>query len=152
MAFRPGDAFWKVPAIVLAGLLATGAALPPVRILHPWARATAPGQDTGAVYLTIAAAQPDKLLGVASPDAGAAMLHQTTHMGDMSSMTDMAAPAIAAGGTLALAPGGAHIMLTGLPHGLRAGDRVRLDLTFARAGVVHVEVPVQPITATGAPD
>ena len=79
------------------------------------------------------------------------MLHQTTHAGGMSAMTDMQPVPIPAGGTLAFAPGGAHIMLAGLRHPLAAGSRIELDLTFAHAGVVHVSVPVQPITASGPP-
>ena len=123
----------------------------PVQVTGAWARATAPGQNSGAVYLTITAAAADRLLSAASPDAHAAMLHQTTHMGAMSGMADMASAPIPAGGTLAFTPGGAHIMLMGLPHALRAGSRIGLDLTFAHAGTVHVSVPVQPITAAGPP-
>ena len=116
-----------------------------------WARATAPGQDSGAAYLNITVTNPDKLLSAASPQAKSAMLHQTTHAGSMSAMKDMQAVSIPAGGTFAFAPGGAHIMLTGLQHGLAAGTHLQLDLTFAHAGGVHVSVPVEPITASGPP-
>ena len=118
----------------MAVLLA--AAAPPVQVTGAWARATA----------------PDKLLSAASPDARSAMLHQTTHQAGMSGMSDMDAMPIAAGATVAFAPGGAHIMLTGLQHGLKAGTRIRLDLSFAHAGTVPVTVPVQPITAAGPPN
>ena len=138
-------------AAATAILLAAAAPEPPVKITSAWARATVPGQDSGAVYLNITANSADKLLSAASPDASSAMLHQTTRMGSMSGMKDMDAMPIAAGATVAFAPGGAHIMLAGLPHGLKAGTQIRLDLTFAHAGIVHVSVPVQPITAAGPP-
>ena len=136
---------------VAATAMLLAAAAPAVQITGAWARATVPGQDSGAVYLNITATSPDKLLSAASPDASSAMLHQTTHMGSMSGMSDMDAMPIAAGATLAFAPGGAHIMLTGLAHGLKAGTHIRLDLTFVHAGTLHVSVPVQPITAAGPP-
>ncbi len=149
MASRPNGSRRNIAAAATAILLAAAALTPPVQVTGAWARATAPGQDSGAVYLDITAAAPDRLLSAASPDATSAMLHQTTHQGGMSAMSDMDAVPIAAGDTVAFAPGGAHIMLTGLPHGLKAGTRIRLDLIFAHAGTVHVSVPVEPITAAG---
>ncbi len=149
MASGPNGLRRSIAAAAAAILVA--AAAPPVRVTGAWARATVPGQDSGAVYLDITATSPDRLLSAASPDASAAMLHQTTHMGGMSGMSDMDAMPIPAGATVAFAPGGAHIMLMGLPHGLKAGTRIRLDLTFAHAGTVHVSVPVEPVTAAGPP-
>ena len=125
--------------------------VPSIQVTGAWARATAPGQESGAVYLSITASVADKLLSAASPDAQSAMLHQTTHMGSMSGMKDIDSLPIPAGGTVAFAPGGAHIMLSGLPHGLKAGTQIHLDLIFAHAGTVHVSVPVQPVTAAGPP-
>ena len=122
-----------------------------MRITGAWARATAPGQDSGAIYLAITATRADQLLSAASPDARSAMLHQTTHTGGMSGMADMDSLPIAAGATLAFTPGAAHIMLMGLPHPLIAGSHIRLDLNFAHAGTIQVSVPVQPITAAGPP-
>ena len=123
----------------------------PVQVTGAWARATAPGQDAGAAYLTLSAAAADRLVAVSSPDAQMAMLHQTTHGGGMSGMADMDGVDLPAHATVHLAPGGTHVMLTGLRHALAAGGTVALDLTFAHAGVVHVRVPVQPITAAGPP-
>jgi hypothetical protein len=52
---------------------------------------------------------------------------------------------VRAHGTLALAPGGAHIMLIGLRHDLRAGERFPVQLHFARAGWITTTVAVRPI-------
>ena len=79
-------------AVTAAALLLLAAAPePPVQITGAWARATAPGQDSGAAYLNITVTNPDKLLSAASPQAKSAMLHQTTHAGSMSAMKDMQA-------------------------------------------------------------
>ena len=128
-----------------------GHAAQPVLVSGAWSRATAPHQDTGVVYLSIAAPAGDTLTGASSPDAAAAMLHQTTRQGAMTGMADMGSLAIPPGGTVRFAPGGDHVMLMGLKHPLKAGGRVRLDLTFTRAGVVHVTAPVQPLGAAGPP-
>ena len=80
-----------------------------------------------------------------------AMLHETTRKGTMSGMADMNGLDLPAGQPVALAPGGMHIMLMGLRHGLAAGDQLSLDLTFAHAPALHVRVPVQPLAAAGPP-
>ncbi len=43
---------------------------------------------------------------------------------------------------IAFAPGGYHIMLTGLKAPLKTGDSFPLTLTFAGAGEVKVDVKV----------
>jgi copper(I)-binding protein len=61
-------------------------------VTDAWARASAPGQTSGAVYLTVTSPIDDVLLGAAVPEsiAGSAELHQTTEADshDMSGMTD----------------------------------------------------------------
>jgi len=49
---------------------------------------------------------------------------------------------IPAGGSLALAPGGAHLMLIGLDEPIHEGDQVTLTLEFANAAPIEVAVPV----------
>ncbi len=143
----------RLPLILLGLLLAGHAAFAQGRVAvrDAWARATAPGQTEGAVYMTLTSASGDTLTGVSSPDAGAAMLHKTTEAGGMSDMSDMDALPLPAGEPTALAPRGFHVMLMDLKHPLVAGQAVELDLTFAKSGVVHVKAPVQPITASGPP-
>ncbi len=128
-----------------------GHAAQPVLVSRAWSRATAPHQDSGVVYLSITAPAGDTLTGASSPDAAAAMLHQVTHQGAMAGMADMGSLTIPPGGTVRFAPGGDHVMLMGLKHPLKAGDQVRLDLTFTRAGVVHVTAPVQKLGAAPPP-
>jgi copper(I)-binding protein len=52
---------------------------------------------------------------------------------------------IPAGKTVTFAPGGYHIMLTGLKQPLIAGQSFPLTVTFAHAGPVTVEVKVQAL-------
>jgi copper(I)-binding protein len=83
-------------------------------------------------------AAPDSLTGVSSPDAETVMLHQTAAQG----MEMVSGVAIPAGGRVALAPGGYHLMLHGLARPAAAGDTITLRLRFAETGDVVVRAPV----------
>ncbi len=147
MASRP-DRFrlQNRPVVWAAGLaMLAGTAAAQPAITGAWARATVPGQDSGVAYLTIVSPVPDTLTGAASPAAGMVMLHRSTRGGGMAGMADVPALALPAGQKVVLAPGGLHLMLTGLHGSLRAGSRLGLDLIFAHAGRVHVDAPVMPI-------
>ena len=111
-----------------------------------WVRAAEAG-GLSAAYLTIANGIPadDALVGVSAPElATSASLHETTTGDDgMTGMHHMEAIAIPAGGTLALEPGGNHVMLEGLTHDLVVGETVQLILTFEHAGPMTVEARVR---------
>ena len=69
-------------------------------------------------------------------------------MPDMSGMIGMARVAqvtCPAGGRLAFAPGGYHLMITGLHRALAAGDTLELDLVFAHAGTIVVQAAVRHV-------
>jgi copper(I)-binding protein len=104
--------------------------------------------DVGSLYFTVVNGgnEPDTLLGVASP-AGTAMLHDVITEGELTSMVHVPTVEIAPHGTLALAPGSYHVMLSNLGEPLRLGDTVSVTLTFARAGQVRFVAPV--LTYTG---
>ncbi len=122
-----------------------------VQISGAWARATAPQQQEGAVYMSLTSPAGDRLTAVACPEAAGAMLHETMEHGGMSSMQDMDGIDLPPGQTVRLAPRGMHIMLVGLKQKLKPGDRIDVELTFSKAGHETVRVPVQPIGAAGPP-
>jgi len=104
------------------------------------------GQTTTAAYFTVTNNGPaaDRLTGVSCACAQSAMFHTTTHANGMAGMAD--APdgfALPAGQTLVFAPGGNHVMLTGITGALKEGDFVDLILTFAKAGPVTLHMPVR---------
>ncbi len=149
---RRAATVWRLVP-VLVGLQAgiAAAAPPPIEIRGAWARATAPGQSDGVAYLSITSPGGDVLTGADSPDADMAMLHMTTAKGGMAGMSDVDRLDLPAGKTVSLAPHGLHLMLMGLKHPLVAGSVLHLDLTLAKAGTVHVTVPVQKLGASGPP-
>ena len=60
---------------------------------------------------------------------------------------------IGAGQAVELAPGGAHIMLTGLTASLRSGERVPLVFSFRRSGDIRSSLAVREAGAmTGGHD
>ena len=116
----------------------------PLTLGDPWARPALAGRN-GAGYLSIANAgkAADTLTGAASPAAAKVTLHEMRMTGAVMSMRPVASLPIPAGGHVALAPGGYHLMLEGLKRELKAGQRVPVTLTFARAGKVAVELEVR---------
>ena len=105
---------------------------------------------TSAAYLTIenAGSEPDRLVSASSPAAKTVEIHEMQEVDGAMRMRPLAGGlAIPASGTVALEPGGYHVMLIGLVEDLTEGDIYDLTLTFERAGDVTVQVPV----GSGAP-
>ena len=115
-----------------------------------YARATAPGQDVGVVYLTVenAGKSGDRLVSASSPAARQVTLHSTRMAQGMSSMHRQEAFDVPAGGTLQLHPDGLHLMLEGLKAPLHEGDRISLTLRFEKSGEVSVPVTVRGLDAS----
>jgi copper(I)-binding protein len=115
-----------------------------LRIEKAWARTTAPGATTGAGYLTIVnETAADRLVGASSPVADKVELHESAMDGMVMTMRPLGPVEIKAGETLALAPGGRHLMFTGLKQPLVAGQKVPVTLTFEIAGERKVELEVR---------
>jgi copper(I)-binding protein len=121
-----------------------------IEIDNPWSRATVSAATNGVAYLTITNRDTtsDRLVEVASPIAGQAELHQMQMENDMAKMWPLDSVEIPAGGTVALAPHGAHIMLMGLKAPLELAQTFPLTLTFEKAGSITVEVTVESMAAT----
>ncbi|HJU21741.1 MAG TPA: copper chaperone PCu(A)C [Casimicrobiaceae bacterium] len=119
-------------------------ALHDLRIEHPYAIATPPGARTGGAYFTIhnGGASADRLVHVASPVAKSAEVHSMTMDGNVMRMRAVPALDIPAGASVALRPGGYHVMLMGLAHPLIRGASVPLTLTFEKAGTIDVVADV----------
>lgn len=129
-----------------------------VTITDPWARVTTPHQEMGAAYMTISSTGGDTLLKAKVPTSLAdhAELHKAVMAGKDDAAgggmgADMDSPhggkmtmklvhsiAVPAGGSIALKPGGFHVMLIDLKKPIAAGDEIKLTLTFAKAGEIQV--------------
>ena len=138
-------------AVVLALILAALAASAPAAtagapsVSGVWARTST--EMTGAAYLTIkGTGTADKLVAASAPTSVSKTteLHKTVmDSGGMMSMKLVKSIAIPATGTVALKPGGYHVMLINLKKPLVAGARFPLTLTFAKSGKKTVTVTVR---------
>ncbi|MFK0289190.1 copper chaperone PCu(A)C [Streptomyces sp. NPDC090442] len=82
----------------------------------------------------------DKLTSVTSDLSKDISLH-TTNGNKMEHVNSLPVPA---NGELKLSSGGDHVMFMGLTHKPTAGQKVTIELHFATAAPVKVEVPVKP--------
>ncbi len=134
-------------ALTIAAILsfAKGAHANDIMVMNPVAaKSLTASARTGAVYLSIMnhGAGPDTLLGIATPAAEFAELHETTNADGIAKMRKVDALEIAPMQTVDLLPGSMHIMLTGLKKPLTEGASLELTLTFAKAGTVNVTAKV----------
>lgn len=107
--------------------------------------------DEAAGYLTLVATEHDTLLGLTTPDAAGVMLHRQVVEGATARMEHVPALTLAPGDTVALAPGGLHLMFTQLRTLPEPGDTLRVALRFARAGTVDATLVVRAY-ADGEPE
>ncbi|MGO8738931.1 copper chaperone PCu(A)C [Rhodoblastus sp.] len=121
-----------------------------IQVEQAWARATPAGAKTGAVYLTIdnKSNAAERLTGATSDAAKTLQIHEMKVVGGVMKMREITGGlAIPANGSVALKPGGYHVMLIGLKKPLKAGETVQLTLTFEKAGKVAVSAPVKDMKA-----
>jgi len=139
--------------VVAAGLLIAASAQGQdmgIRAEQPWARATAPQQKVGGAYVKLTSPVDDRLVGVSSPVAGRAEVHEMTMEGSVMRMREMTGGIpLPAGKTVALAPGGYHIMLMDLRKPLIAGQVITLRLRFEHGAPLDLEAPVAAVGAQG---
>lgn len=118
----------------------------------PWCRPTPNGRNVTACYITLTSATGDRLVAVISPRAAQSQIHAVSTEGGVMSMSEMPDGLdLPAGQPVALAPGGDHIMLTGVTVPLVEGDLVPMALTFASGSQIALEVPVSATAPGGAP-
>ncbi len=121
----------------------------PLVVQDAWVRATPPGADIAAAYMTLrnAGTTPITVTGVESPIAGHAMIHETKVEGGQSKMRPHEQLAIAPGATVKLQPGGLHVMMHDLKQPLTVGEKVPLVIQLSGGGTVEATATVRPLTA-----
>lgn len=131
------------PALLLA--LASGAFASDIMVMNAVApKSLTPTAQTAAIYLVLMnhGSAGDTVTKLETPVAAHAMMHQSVEEDGVMKMREVGAFELKAGDMIAFAPGGYHIMLTGLKAPLKTGDSFPLTLTFAGAGDVKVDVTV----------
>jgi periplasmic copper chaperone A len=132
----------QASAVLVLGMLAVGpSAWAGVQVSGAWARATLPGQKVGALYMQLRSDVPARLVGVRSPAARAAEVHQMSNDGGVMRMRHIDSLELPAGKTVVLEPGGYHVMLLDIDRPLKAGDHVAVTLVIEEGGK-RFDVPV----------
>jgi hypothetical protein len=128
------------------------AAFAVITIEAPWIRGVVPGQSATGAFMRIHSTEATELVGVSCPAAANASVHRTTMVDGMMAMEPVDSLALPPQGSVALEPGGFHVMLTGLRAPLHAGDKLPLTLTFRgadrRETAVTVQAEVRDVTGT----
>ena len=130
-----------------------------VDVKDAWVRTSVQGQKATGAFMKITAKEGGTLVGVATPVAGVAEVHEMKMDGDVMRMRALPnGLALPAGKTVALKPGGYHVMLMDLKATLPKDSTIPLTLTFKNAkgeqSQVELKVPVAttaPGAAVGAP-
>ena len=104
------------------------AAADPVKISHPWVRATVPGQSVAGAYMELTSNVPAALIAAESPVARKIEPHAMTLDAGVMKMRAVERIELPANETVILKPGGLHLMLVDIKRELKAGDRVPLKL------------------------
>ena len=99
----------------------------------------------GVAYFTITNGTDvdDALIAASTPAAAHVEMHETSIEAGMARMRPLNEVRVPAGGRIAVAPGGIHLMLVDLAHPLVAGSRVPLTLEFRNAGKMTVQLSVE---------
>ena len=137
--------------VVTALLFAAQAYAGEITVSDAWARATAPGQENGSVGLVITSKKDARLIAVTCPVSASAEIHTMTMDNGVMQMRQLEYLPLPANQPVTLGPGGDHLMLFGLKHALKAGDKVPLTVTVQyadkRTEKIKIKALVRPLTA-----
>jgi copper(I)-binding protein len=131
-----------------ASALAQGTAL---KIEGAWVRASVPGQSGTGGFMRLTASEPLTLVGLQTPAAGVAELHEMKMDGDVMRMRAVSEIVLVPGKPFDLRPGGHHLMLMGLKAPLKEGSTVPVTLVLRDARGAERRLPVQMPVALRAP-
>ena len=141
-------------ALLFVALTVWAAEPAKIAVSDAWVRPTIGEGRATAAYFTVknTGDEDEVFVAARSANAKSVELHQTSMTADgvMRMRPVEGGLPIPVGGTLALAPGGLHVMIMGLDEGLAAGGELALTLEFAKAGPVEIVVPVRTTAPNGA--
>ena len=143
----------KTPAVLLQVLstpdMAQLRALPKVE--GAWVRSMVAGQQSTGGYMTLTASEPMQLIGITTPAADTAEVHQMKMEGDIMKMRAVPQLDLPAGQAVELKPGGYHIMLMELKQPLASGMTVPMTLLLRNAKGVDSKLQLKLPVAAQAP-
>jgi periplasmic copper chaperone A len=128
-------------------LVSCGQAPQTVSVDQAWVRATKPGQEVAAAYMTLTSKQDAELFKVESDVIGNVEIHSMTMDNGVMEMRMLDTLALEKNKPYKLEPGGFHLMLFDLKKPLAAGDHVKFKLYFkdtaGKVETVDISSPVR---------
>jgi copper(I)-binding protein len=137
-------------SLVLTSMVAV-AQTATVKVDGAWARATVQGQKGTGAFMNLTAKDATQLVGVSSPVAGVAEVHEMKMDGDVMKMRAVPTLDLPAGKKVELKPGGYHVMLMDLKAPLAKDSTVPVTLLFKDAKGVESKLELKLPVATAAP-
>jgi copper(I)-binding protein len=122
-----------------------------VQVKDAWVRPTVAGQKSSGAYMKLTAKSTQRLVGISTPVAGVAEVHEMKMEGDVMKMRALPTLDLPAGKTVELKSGGYHVMLMDLKQPLAAGGTVPLTLLFKDAKGVESKLTLNAPVAASAP-
>jgi hypothetical protein len=126
-----------------------------VTVKEAWIRGTVPGQKVTGAFMQLSSTADAALVDASSPSAKFIEIHEMKKEGDVMKMKAVDRLPVPAGKSVALTPGGYHMMLFDLKAPLNAGDVVPLTLTFedgaGKKSIVEVKATVKSLAAGALP-
>jgi copper(I)-binding protein len=139
-------------AAAFTSALAVSAFAQNVTVTDAWARATVQGQKATGAFMKITAKDNTKLVGVSSPVAAVAEIHEMKMDKDVMKMSALPnGLELPAGKAVELKPGGYHVMLMDLKSPLTKDTTVPLTLTLQDAKGVKSTVELKVLVGMQPP-
>jgi periplasmic copper chaperone A len=139
-----------VIALVTGALTASAQPRQP-QVEGAWVRSSVAGQQGTGAFMKLTASEPVQLVGVSTPVAGVAEVHEMKMEGDVMRMRRLDKLDLPAGRTIELKPGGYHLMLLDLKHPLVQDSTIPLTLSFRDAKGLESRLELQVPVALRAP-
>lgn len=125
-----------------------------IEVKSPWVRGTVAGQKTTGAFMEVSSKSGVTLVGVSSPVAGIAEIHEMKMDGGIMRMRAIPRLDVPAGKPVSLAPGGYHVMLMDLKQQVKKGDSVPLTLQVEskdkKVETIELTAEVRDLTATAS--
>lgn len=123
-----------------------------VEVKDAWIRSSVQGQKATGAFMIITAKDGAKLVGVSTPVAGVAEVHEMKMDGDIMRMRAVAGGLeLPAGKAVELKPGGYHVMLMDLKASLPKDSSVPMTLIFKDAKGAESKIEIKVPVSTTAP-
>ena len=114
-----------------------------ITVSEAWVRPTVAGQKATGAFMKLTARESAKLVGVSSPVAGVAEIHEMKMEKDIMKMAAIPSLNLPSGKTVELKPGGFHVMLMDLKSPIANNSKIPLVLHFQDAKGVKSQMDIQ---------